>query len=564
MEWYHWLAIAAVIGVVVYLITKKPDPENCQGRWEDVVGSCDNKTGMIQQKYRVVSPNKNGGLICEAEDGASRLKQDVGCHVAIDCKGQWETVDGSCDNKTGLVQQKFKVVEQAYYGGKCEANNGDKRPKQDDSCKKSIDCVGQWEDVPNTCDRSTETVKQKYKVITPSQYGGTACPAENGSIRDSSSIECKKPVNCQASWELVKDSCDKSTGFMKQIYNVVTNGQYGGLPCETAHGTVRDYSSPQCKKAINCAAKWEDVAGSCDNQTGLIKQKYRIEIQDKDGGIACEAANASLRDAVSKDCKKSVDCQGKWNLDINSCDKKTGLMKQTYQITVPNEAGGKICDSKDGDVKYIETDTCIPDPIDCKADFTEVADSCAYGRRQFKVTNVVPNNKTGKTCLQVYKDKYPNLTTEPKVGMVVDKADTTCNPVNCSLSFESLGDASCSYSQQGYKVTSVNQLPSKGGKSCVDVYKNEFKYLQDNPNYDIAKVGANVYKTDTNCAPVDCQWHYEPLHCTGFGNQRWRKVKIDVPFSKGGKWCLRDPNDLTSSVYEGDLWGGTITDPTCP
>lgn len=512
MKWYIWLIIILVVllstsvGVRSIYLMNKPKPEDCQGRWEDIQGSCDNKTGMIQQKYKIISQNKNGGLICEAEDGSSRFKKDSSCNI-------------------------------------------------------SVDCVGQWDDIPNTCDRNTETIKQKYRVITPSQNGGMKCPFETGSIRDSSSIECKKPINCQAKWDLVKDSCDKSTGFMKQIYNVSVDGQYGGLPCEIPHGTImRDYTCPQCKKAINCLAKWEDIAGSCDNQTGLIKQKYKIEVQDKDGGIPCETDANSLRDSISPDCKKAVDCQGKWNTDINSCDKKTGLVKQSYQVVVPNEAGGKICEFKDGDVKYIEKDTCILDPIDCKAEFTEVDGSCTNGKRQYRVTNIAPNNKTGKTCLQVYKDTYPNLTTEPKVGTIVDKTDSKCNPVDCRATFEDAGF--CQYGSKYYKVQSIDTAKN-GGKLCRDVYKNEYNNLSSYENE--LKVGNYASKTDSNCNPVDCQWHWEPLHCSGGGGTRFRykKVVIDIPNDKGGKWCLRDPNDQNSSVHKDDI-GSIPDDPTCP
>ena len=197
----------------------------------------------------------------------------------VDCIGFWESCSAECGNGT----QKFTIItDQKGTGKKCIAPDGYTMPCKKKECP--INCVGKW----SPCDKECGPGIKKFEERTPSQYGGDTCEKIYGDLTDKPCKDKECPINCVGEWS----PCDKECGPGVQKFRQITPSQYGGDTCEKIYGDLTDKPCKDKECPINCVGEWSP----CDKECGPGVQKFRQITPSQYGGDTCEKIYGDLTD----------------------------------------------------------------------------------------------------------------------------------------------------------------------------------------------------------------------------------------------------------------------------
>jgi hypothetical protein len=337
-----------------------PCPVNCEASWSLQWSACD-ADGYKFKTYTVTTQSANGGIPCEAENGA----QLTGT-CPRDCVGDW---GGWSDCVAGTRTNIFYVqIPKQHSGAPCVAEH-----LQQDVENCDIDCAGSWGDWSG-CSGGIRT--QTYTVTQQAYNDGIPCPVELVKIdRD----YCPQPVDCVSEWSTFT-ACDSLTGIKNKTYTIFTPAANGGAACETYNGAVISQDCP-----VDCVGDFGAGYGACDPVLGKKTKVFSITTPTLNGGQQCSYADGQ---AVTIDC--DIDCVATWS-DWSSC--VNGYHNRTYFIQQEAVNNGAPCLMQTGGIDY---ETCLVDCVGSWGNWTACEEGDDTRSRMYTVE--IPPANGGAPC----------------------------------------------------------------------------------------------------------------------------------------------------------------------
>ena len=208
--------------------------------------------------------------------------------------------------------------------------------------------------------------------MTVAESNGGSCPQRGREITQRCERECIPNANCQGEWT-GWGSCSKGCegGTQDRTWRVTTVATGTGT-CNPPSPQSRACNTHVCPPTPqNCRGYWQGEAEGQDNwsihpcsegcYTGSGQKPLRsrqwnqIEAQVGSGLPCTDSDGSVLRDGTVKTqecnvdniCINDVDCVGRW-VQSALCSAKscgTGTREEKFEISVPKEGGGEICES---------------------------------------------------------------------------------------------------------------------------------------------------------------------------------------------------------------------------
>jgi hypothetical protein len=240
--------------------------------------------GKQKQIYRITTQSKNGGTLCNFNQGVER---EIDCNTQP-CNCIASFVNGICKPSNdlnlncgpGIQTQKYVISQEATSGGiGCLHEQGQ---EQDVACSLNpcpINCVGSFGEYgkcTKDCDGGTK--ERVYTIKTAAQHGGRECPNKAG---DTEVTECNTdpcPINCMGEFSLPFKSCSKecgTDGILLNKYVITQKAEYGGTPCDYEQNDIK--SEPCNRKP--CPTYPENTAikeALKDSNSKIQKIRYDI------------------------------------------------------------------------------------------------------------------------------------------------------------------------------------------------------------------------------------------------------------------------------------------------
>jgi hypothetical protein len=228
------------------------------------------------------------------------------------------------------------------------------------------------------------------------------------------------PVTCVGRWVEggVCNAACEATGVKTSVYEITTQAENGGAPCEAAAGATKEVacSNPTpCQKAtpINCVGSWAEV-GECKaacESAGTKTSVFTVNTPAADGGAACDAAPGATREVPCTNptpCPKPpVNCVGSW-AEVGVCNaacESTGTKTSVFTVFTQAENGGAPCEAASGTAKEVPCSNptaCPKPPVNCVGSWAEtgVCDAkCeSSGSKTSVYTVTTPAANGGAAC----------------------------------------------------------------------------------------------------------------------------------------------------------------------
>lgn len=227
------------------------------------------------------------------------------------------------------------------------------------------------------------------------------------------------PVACVGRWVesgICNAACE-ATGTIISVYEITTQAENGGTPCEAAAGATKEVpcSNPTpCPQAapINCVGSWAEV-GECKaacESAGTKTSVFTVTTPAANGGAACEAASGAIKEMPCTNpnpCPKPpVDCVGSW-AEVGVCNaacESTGTKTSVFTVFTPAENRGAPCEAASGTAKEVpcSNPTLCPKPVNCVGSWAEVgvcdAKCESTGSKTSVYTVTTPAANGGAAC----------------------------------------------------------------------------------------------------------------------------------------------------------------------
>ena len=236
------------------------NPQACptDGGWQDW-GKCSKPCGGGTQARKCTNPApSNGGKACDGPPNQSCNPQ------ACPIDGGWQDW-GKCSKPCGGGTQARECTNPApINGGKAcvglasQECNTDACPPLPLKPLPAVDCAGKWSDWSKCnalCDKTGEQ-KKVYKIITPPNVTGKACPAKLTQTQQCKGSPCP-PIDCAGTWSNWS-KCDAACGQtanQTRNYKITTRPNTTGKPCPTKLSQSQQCRGPPCppklKPAVN-------------------------------------------------------------------------------------------------------------------------------------------------------------------------------------------------------------------------------------------------------------------------------------------------------------------------
>ena len=342
-----------------------PCPTTCDAGWTDVsnqniIQGCGANTVKVTQIYNI----KTQGFPqpCQYQNGQQQtiLTSQIPCPVT--CQGQWNNVGGvqGC-GPSAFQQQVYQVITPAQNGGgQCPYSDGQSRNLIVNAAACPVNCQGNWTDIPNTtigCGPNA-TKQQQYSITTSAQNGGAECPNKTGDKQNVSTTGPTCPADCVGVWQDIPNS-NSGCGIhatKTQRYTYTQQAVAGGAPCQISAGTTQSVFDPYGPTCIDCIGTWTNIPNTkqgCGNNATIVQQ-YNI-IKQSSGGLPCAYNDGALQTTFDfNGALCPADCKGQWNdtSTVISCG-PAAYKNQSYQIKSQKVGNGADCPFSSGDSQIV-------------------------------------------------------------------------------------------------------------------------------------------------------------------------------------------------------------------
>jgi hypothetical protein len=180
-------------------------------------------------------------------------------------------------------------------------------------------------------------MSREFTVSKHSANGGNVCKDSKGNVLIGGEIETKEcdtspcPIDCEGSWGDWTDCSNAAQGDQKRIYNIARNPQYGGKACPKNNGdqeiqmcntdsertspsgdSVKTYTIPGVKGTagvLDIRARWWKGSG-VRRTTGIdvwINDKHMVQWKRKESSMGWRRGDGVLVSAKSGDVIKVRD-----------------------------------------------------------------------------------------------------------------------------------------------------------------------------------------------------------------------------------------------------------------
>ncbi|WIA39140.1 hypothetical protein OEZ86_005268 [Tetradesmus obliquus] len=245
---------------------------------------CAGGAGKQRQLFTITRAAAWGGQNCSEAAGTERF---IDCNntacCPVNCVASWVTTGnctGACSGGAGLLRERYIIT-----GTECPEVHG------------------------TTNDGGAGFIPETFILSQPAMYGGTACSATNGTVRNA--IACINntpclPVDCVGNW-IANGNCTggcgnvRLGGLLPERYVITTPAARNGTDCPAEAGDTR-MSTPCTNKnpcrPVACNATWVSAGpcnGACNNGTGTRPEMYVIYAPPVDNGANCTHPNGTIR-----------------------------------------------------------------------------------------------------------------------------------------------------------------------------------------------------------------------------------------------------------------------------
>lgn len=274
----------------------QPCPINCTSNWTDW-GACNASCGGGTQSrvFEVSMPAEYNGT-CDADNGTVNWQACNTHPCPVNCTGNW-TYWGACNVSCGGGNQSsvFMVSAEAMHGGdNCSEVNGTVKWQECNTHYCPVNCTGAWT-AWDTCNATCAGGNQSrvFYVTEPAAHGGQNCSFGNGTVQEQACNVQPCPINCVGAWT-AWDECTLPCGSGTQTrrFQVSVAQAFGGTNCPAANGTVESQACNTAPCPVNCTGAWSPW-GSCNVTCGggNSSRTFEVTVNAVGTGQACSVAD---------------------------------------------------------------------------------------------------------------------------------------------------------------------------------------------------------------------------------------------------------------------------------
>jgi hypothetical protein len=571
-------------------------PQDCiPGPWTDTstCPSCGPST-TTKSQTRIVTPAIYDGN-CSTTD--SLTTQNVPCAISTcesQCVGNNDWVNtgscvapspGACGPGAGKQTQtqtlKSVVTNACQLADQTYVSSLKTRTVACDLPVCPVDCIGSFIDstsCPSPCGPVGSTKNQIYKITTPQQGTGKACPVPEGYQISVSCPVC--PVDCVGGWvDYTKcPTCGPANTTKLQQYVVTTPQQGTGAYCPVVNGMLQSVSCgtlPPCEDPPPVPSTPVSPYPFTCTDTYTIKIVYSPPDANKNVTLyAMLLLKTGATDVATKSSTWTVTSAPNFAVKTGApviqhwTDKVTWQfpLAQTYTVQYSLTYGGKTCTFS---FPIIITGQTCTDPC---TNYNTATNSC----QAITLPPAPPRTKNGPRCQDVkcgpnqFKDcpvvyQPGNTTTNPcGPGNVYDFVTGTCSPS---------GEYCCNYSLTTGGLDQTKFAGARNDTKCVDNLTQQYTLKATSPTKCSAKYTPGIDNpccdpraaTLAKCAPywqAVPGWKKNPMNCQvappyqgfkdydGYETQEIAPVEQEsVLFTKGALQIMRQKMINIKSLF---------------
>lgn len=351
----------------------EPQSISCEGAWSPSWSACSETCGGGTQykSYTITVPAANGGRECPHIDGDVVVQRCNEQPCATHCEGHWSPSWSPCNETCGGGTQfkSYTITVPAANGGReCPHAEGDTmtQPCNEQPCP-PVPCVGEWTPwsppCPEvSCNTDPRTEQQRvYHISRQSQYGGDACPFEEGDIQ---TRRCGIKY-CNHYWPYPLSVI----GMMSQMGSP-KNGITSKEECATACG-----QNPHCQSYVYCNDHPHKNAGMIYGPNGVGIYGSCLHFSRTLGSFQVKGYTPTMRELLRMNSTElrnieqstvdgcgiyfmngregidiTKDCEGDF-VPVGGCNQvcdgtqspNSGEQTLQFKVTQPQEHGGAGC-----------------------------------------------------------------------------------------------------------------------------------------------------------------------------------------------------------------------------